>query len=1202
MLFAIVSGPDIRPPQNGNLFAALPSGNYQVMVTNFSNDTALVNATVGGTYQFPDFAPTFTDPICPGSSTGVIFCHAVSGTGRPPYIWVLTQIATGVVTTQTSDTFPNLSAGDYSIRMYDSCQAFATRFVTLSNHYNSLKASYVWHNFISCNTDVLTIVLESNTGTWSPPFIVTANWGAGNTRTDTFNPPVFQGSTVLYLYDTVVGMNYGDGAGATVIDACGNMTGWGSQSDVWDPQAAVYPVLDSCQTKYKPGFVLTSSFPPTTAFHTPVYFQVWDSLTGATIDSVVLSPGSNYYSPSYFLQPNRWYKMRVFDSCGHYTIKYFTTPVPDTTRVFVSKYASSCLDSTATVDIHCINFGATTTRLTILAGPTIAQSSTPRFAHRDTITYPISNFLPGTCSAYYGGDICFGVAGLPVGKYTYRAEDSCGNSRTDTFVIENQDLAVYGYDRRIIKGCPGQNKIKYQLKHTPYTYYQDFFRLYPLNSSNTIDSLASDSAVFSNLNAGSYRIVHQPNRYQLATNFISNVMQCFAINDTIVVPPYQIPRIDYATQIKCNGTVNVGLQPDSSKGVPPYNYEILSGPQTAGMQASNFFQFTQRGNYVARVSDTCGFASTFSFFVDTLSFKQIVKVGSACLGRNATLTCEHSPYATYVWQRPNGSFYTGDSLRLSPVVAADYGVYHIKKIVSVNGCSDTFYATYTLASNSVTNVTASICNGQSVLFAGIARTQAGIYYDTISTVGCDSIVVLTLSLGVAKRDTISRTICASDSFLFDGKYRKVAGFYSDTVLSVGNCDSIRVLNLLVTNLKRDTISRSICTGQSITVGAKIYNSTGTYRDTFSTANCDSIRVLNLLVTIVKRDTISRTICTGQIVFVAAHFYNSTGTYRDTFATATCDSIQVLKLTVTNVKRDTISRTICTGQSITVGAKIYNTSGTYRDTFSTSNCDSIRVLNLTVTNVKRDTISRSICAGQSITVGTKIYNTNGIYRDTFSTSNCDSIRVLNLTVTNVKRDTISRSICQGQSIAVGTKIYNVSGTYRDTFSTANCDSIRVLNLTVTNVKRDTISRSICAGQNITVGTKIYSVSGIYRDTFSTANCDSIRVLNLLVTNVKRDTILRSICTGQNITVGTKIYSVSGTYRDTFSTANCDSIRVLNLTVTNVKRDTISRSICAGQSITVGTKIYSVSGTYRDTFSTANCDSIHVLNLTVTNAKT
>jgi len=277
------------------------------------------------------------------------------------------------------------------------------------------------------------------------------------------------------------------------------------------------------------------------------------------------------------------------------------------------------------------------------------------------------------CSAYSSNEVCFGVGGLAVGTYTYRVQDSCGHTKTDTFSITNDDIIAYDYANTITRGCPGQNKISYVWHATRNYTVQDVVRLYPLNSTVALDSAYTDSSTFANLNAGTYKLEFQVNRYH-HFDLINMNWDCNIVRDTIVVPPYQLPRIDYATQIKCNGAVNVGLLPDSSTGVPPYNYQILSGPQTAPVQADNFFTLTQPGTYVARISDTCGFARTFTFTVDTLSFKQIVQVGSGCAGNTATLTAQHSPYATYVWQRPNGSLYTGDSLRISPVTPADYGV------------------------------------------------------------------------------------------------------------------------------------------------------------------------------------------------------------------------------------------------------------------------------------------------------------------------------------------------------------------------------------------------------------------------------------------------------------------------------------------------------------------------------------------------
>jgi hypothetical protein len=141
----------------------------------------------------------------------------------------------------------------------------------------------------------------------------------------------------------------------------------------------------------------------------------------------------------------------------------------------------------------------------------------------------------------------------------------------------------------------------------------------------------------------------------------------------------------------------------------------------------------------------------------------------------------------------------------------------------------------------------------------------------------------------------------------------------------------------------------------------------------------------------------KSICAGQSITIGTKTYNSTGIYSDTFSTASCDSIRVLLLQVTAPTFDTVSQSICAHQSISIGTKAYTSSGTYIDTFSTIYCDSIRVLNLVVEKEKSDTISLHFCEGEQVTIDNKTYSQPGYYTDTFSTALCDSFRTHHITV-------------------------------------------------------------------------------------------------------------------------------------------------------------------------------------------------------------
>ncbi|MFN8311049.1 MAG: gliding motility-associated C-terminal domain-containing protein [Chitinophagales bacterium] len=1117
MFFALVSGPDIRPPQSGNQFAGLPAGSYTLMVTTSQNDTAYANPYVSGNYQFPDFILTYHHPLCAGTATGLIVGNEQPGLGTPPYHWELTNLNTNVTISQSSDSFDLLPAGDYRLRQYDSCNSFATRSISLIDPHTAYSIGQIYNNMYSCDSNRLHFQIITPDLYLAEPITISLQTASGiinDTLPSQNYPP---GYNMYYDFDYRYGnAHYGDVASFTITNACGQSTFIDNRISTFVTLTSFNPVVDSCALKFRPNLYLEpylSTFNGSSSIYTnmsePILLVIHDALTGTLIDSSFHndSLGSAFAVFGKLAPQGRLYTYTISDTCGNSYSGTFTTPSQNPPSI--SKWVNiwHCRDSAASVDIQFTNYFFSAPYIELLSGPSYLYSSKPHYAFRDTIIYPIKKiYNQYGVGGVGGGDFIHGfwLSNLGVGTYHFRAYDSCGHSYSDSFTVTPQDVGDDHYQIKVKKGCPGENQIMLRLdaggNFNPNSQIGTY-RIDPIAGTGfvtykTFQFYGSADSIFRdtirNLNSGYYVLQLQ---YSHIGDFITAFDSvCPIIYDTIYIPPYQAPKISYATQIKCNGLVHVGLVADSTTGVPPYYYEILSGPQTSSVQAAPFFTLSLQGNYVARISDTCGFARTFSFFVDTLSFKQIIKIGSSCIGNTAILVSEPATNVTYIWQKPSGGIFIGDSLRLSPVTAADYGLYHIRKIVNINGCSDILATTYSLVSNTIDSVSASICNGNSISVGSHVYTATGIYRDTFAT---------------------------------------------------ATCDSIHILNLTVNNYKFDSVSASICNGNSISVGSHVYTVTGIYRDTFATATCDSIHILNLTVNNYKFDSVAASICNGNSISVGSNVYTATGIYRDTFTTSTCDSIHILNLTVNNYKFDSVAASICNGNSISVGSQVYTATGIYRDTFATSTCDSIHILNLTVNNYKFDSVSASICNGNSISVGSHIYTATGIYRDTFATSTCDSIHILNLTVNNYKFDSVSASICNGNSISVGSHIYTLTGIYRDTFATSTCDSIHILNLTVNNYKFDSVSASLCNGNSISVGSHVYTATGIYRDTFATSTCDSIHILNLMVIPPNRDTLTVSFCTGDSFKFGNRFYFQSGVYSDTIATANCDSIHTLEI---------------------------------------------------------
>jgi hypothetical protein len=487
--------------------------------------------------------------------------------------------------------------------------------------------------------------------------------------------------------------------------------------------------------------------------------------------------------------------------------------------------------------------------------------------------------------------------------------------------------------------------------------------------------------------------------------------------------------------------------------------------------------------------------------------------------------------------------------------------------------SDTFRTTIIQPSSS--QITQTICLGNSFQFGGLARTVSGVYLDTlVNSVGCDSIVTLNLTVRPVSSTSITQSICQGNTYQFAGLSRTVSGVYLDTLVNSVGCDSIVTLNLTVRPVSSTSITQSICQGNTYQFAGLPRTESGVYSDSLSDLlGCDSVVTLTLTVNTVTSSINSRTICQGSSFDFGTQSLTSAGIYIDTLLNGNgCDSIVTLNLTVRPVSSSSITQSICQGNTYQFGGLFRTTAGIYNDTLSNSlGCDSIITLNLTVRPVSSSSITQSICQGNAYQFGGLFRTTAGIYNDTLANSlGCDSIITLNLTVRPVSSSTITQSICQGNAYQFGGLLRTTSGVYLDTLSNSlGCDSIVTLNLTVRPVSSRSISQSICQGNAYLFDGLLRTTSGVYLDTLSNSvGCDSIVTLNLTVRPVSSRSITQSICQGNSYQFGGLSRTINGVYLDTLANSlGCDSIVTLNLTVNPLSPTPIisgNNTICVGGS--------------------------------------
>ena len=158
-----------------------------------------------------------------------------------------------------------------------------------------------------------------------------------------------------------------------------------------------------------------------------------------------------------------------------------------------------------------------------------------------------------------------------------------------------------------------------------------------------------------------------------------------------------------------------------------------------------------------------------------------------------------------LWTLPDGTQTNEQNYEGWQLPIADRGdtlVYQLRASVWVHNKEyfDTLTATIVVPAigEKDTVLYDTICTNTSVAFAGVLRTSAGLYVDSLkSTVtGCDSLVYLDVYQWQPIKEEVYDTLCAGGSVWFGGFLLHEPGNYTNTVTSLrSGCDSVVTLHL-----------------------------------------------------------------------------------------------------------------------------------------------------------------------------------------------------------------------------------------------------------------------------------------------------------------------------------------------------------------------------------------------------------------------
>ena len=316
--------------------------------------------------------------------------------------------------------------------------------------------------------------------------------------------------------------------------------------------------------------------------------------------------------------------------------------------------------------------------------------------------------------------------------------------------------------------------------------------------------------------------------------------------------------------------------------------------------------------------------------------------------------------------------------------------------------------------------TVGICPGDSITVGDVVYKSAGTYNDTLMNYGGgDSVHVTVLSIYPVYNDTVNSSICQGDSVNIFGVFRSNAGYYSDTTDSKDGCDSISVVNLTLNPVYIRNGSATICSGDSLNINGTFRNSAGLYRDTLASKDgCDSVVVTEVTMNPIYNDTVSASICSGDSTLIGGQYRKIAGDYAVVYPSKnSCDSTVVTSLSILPIYSDTNSYSICSGDSVLINGVYFKSAQTVVTSLkSVADCDSIITSIISVLTATRDTNQLSVCNGDSVLIAGSFQKTAGFYTDSLTRKNtCDSIVVYQLNVLNLDSSEITLSYYNGDSV-------------------------------------------------------------------------------------------------------------------------------------------------------------------------------------------
>jgi|TARA_B110000285_G_scaffold232507_1_gene303738 hypothetical protein len=338
----------------------------------------------------------------------------------------------------------------------------------------------------------------------------------------------------------------------------------------------------------------------------------------------------------------------------------------------------------------------------------------------------------------------------------------------------------------------------------------------------------------------------------------------------------------------------------------------------------------------------------------------------------------------------------GDSIQVYGNWQSQVGIY--SDTIPASTC-DTIKETYLMYSSlSEFYNTINICQGDSAFIKKVWRKTSGQFIDSISSsLFCDSTIITTLIVGANKNDSNNVVICQGSSYFTGIRNLTEAGIYYDTLSTWLNCDSVIISNLSVNRRDTLTIDAQICLGEVFYAGGTYQATSGAYFDYYSNVfGCDSLQITNLDVNLTFVSSSNDTICDGENYQFQGQMFSNAGFYFDSLQSVNgCDSVYTLNLAVKQTKLVSNDTTACLEDSLILFGNLVNTTSTVSQVFvGTNGCDSTYSYDVVIYQPDTSEFDTLICDHDSLLFNGMYLSSAGNYYQFYSSVfGCDSVHEL-----------------------------------------------------------------------------------------------------------------------------------------------------------------------------------------------------------------